>query len=133
VPALCSYDYAIIRVVPRVEREEFLNVGVILSCATHEFLDARIAVDPTRLRALDPTLDDTTLAQHLDSIRVICRGGPEALALGALTTRERFHWLVAPRSTMIQTSPVHSGHCLDPDVTLESLVRTMVLPAAAKR
>jgi DUF3037 family protein len=133
VPALCSYDYAVIRVVPRVDREEFVNVGVILSCATHDFLEARIAVDKQRLLALDSTLDEATLQRHLDSILVICRGGPEAFALGALTPRERFHWLVAPRSTVIQTSPAHSGTCEDPGETLDSLMRSMVLPTTTKR
>jgi DUF3037 family protein len=130
VPALCSYDYAVIRVVPRVEREEFVNVGVILSCPIHDFLEARIAYDPQRLRAFDAGLDVEALDSHLQSIPVICRGGPAAHAIGRLTQRERFHWLVAPRSTVIQTSAVHSGSSADPAAALEHLVRTMVHPAA---
>lgn len=130
MPALCSYDYAVIRVVPRVEREEFVNVGVILSCPTHEFLEACIAYDPDRLRALDAGLDLEELDRHLQSIPVICRGGLAAHAIGRLTQRERFHWLVAPRSTVIQTSAVHSGSASDPAAALEHLMRTMVLPAA---
>jgi hypothetical protein len=131
VPALCSYDYAVIRVVPRVEREEFVNVGVILSCPTHDFLEARIALDPQRLRALDAGLDVEALENHLRSFPVICRGGAAAHAIGRLTQRERFHWLVAPRSTVIQTSAVHSGSSMDPAAALEHLVRTMVHPAMA--
>jgi hypothetical protein len=131
VPALCSYDYAVIRIVPRVEREEFVNVGVILSCPARDFLDAQLSVDRARLRALDPALDLEAIAGYLQSIPVICRGGADAFAIGRLTPRERFHWLVAPRSTVIQTSAVHSGTCLDPKVQLEQLMRTMVLPPPA--
>jgi hypothetical protein len=129
MPARASYDYAVIRVVPRVEREEFVNVGVILSCPAKDFLEARIHVDAARLRALDPTLDVATLERHLASIPVICRGGDAAGAIGALPARQRFHWLVAPRSTQIQTSQVHTGLCGEPGATIEHLMTTMVLPA----
>lgn len=122
-----SYDYALIRAVPRVERGEFVNVGVILSCPGHDFLAARIHVDRARLAALDPALDIDALEQHLRSIPVICVGGADAQALGKLSQRERFHWLVAPRSAVIQTSPVHTGRCEDPQTTLELLLRTMVV------
>ena len=125
--ARASYDYAVIRVVPRVEREEFVNVGVILSCPAQDFLEARIVVDADRLRVLDPSLDIDALRSHLDTIPVICRGGADALAIGQLSVRERFHWLVAPRSTVIQTSPVHSGQSTDADATLTQLLQTMVL------
>jgi len=129
VPARASYDYAVIRVVPRVEREEFVNVGVVLSCPSKNFLDARIHVDAARLRALDPTLDIDMLERHLASIPLICRGGTAAGPIGALPPRQRFHWLVAPRSTQIQTSQVHTGLCEDdPAGTLEHLLRRMVLP-----
>jgi hypothetical protein len=131
VPAPCSYDYAVIRVVPRVERGEFVNVGVIFSCPSRDFLEARIHLDPARLLALDATLDVEALEQHLQSIPVICTGGPPAQALGRLTPRERFHWLVAPRSAAIQVSPVHTGQCADPRATLDLLMRTMVLPRGA--
>ena len=129
MPARASYDYAVIRVVPRVEREEFVNVGVILSCPSHEFLGARIHVDAARLRALDATLDLETIERHLATIPLICRGGPEAGPIGELPPRQRFHWLVAPRSTQIQTSPVHTGLCEESVATLDHLLRKMVLPA----
>jgi hypothetical protein len=121
-----SYDYAIVRVVPRVEREEFINAGVILSCQLQDFLGARIELDERRLLALDPTVDLETVRANLASIPVVCAGGPAAGPIGKLSARERFHWLVAPRSTIIQTSPVHSGRCQDPAAALDHLVRTMV-------
>jgi hypothetical protein len=128
VPMPDCYDYAVIRVVPRVEREEFVNVGVILSCPTRDFLDARLHVDAQRLAAFAPGLDIEMVAQHLAVIPLVCRGGEEAGTIGALTTRQRFHWLVAPRSAIIQMSPVHSGVSDDPAAALEQLLRTMVLP-----
>jgi hypothetical protein len=121
-----TYDYAIIRVVPRVERGEQINVGVILSCPSADFLEARIELDPSRLLALDPTLDLDAIRAHLDVIPRVCRGGPEAGELGALPQRARFHWLVSPRSTIIQMSPVHTGRTDDPDKTLQRLLETMV-------
>jgi len=121
-----SYDYAIIRVVPRVEREEFLNVGVILSCPAKEFLDARIELNEQRLAAFDSTLDVESIRNHLAAIPAICVGGAQAGPIGLLSQRERFYWLVAPRSTVIQTSSPHSGTCTDPIVALERLMDTMV-------
>ena len=121
-----AYDYAIIRVVPRVEREEFVNVGVILSCPAKNFLDARIEVDEAKLRALDPSISLESIYTHLNGIRTVCVGGPEAGEIGKLTQRERFYWLVAPRSTIIQTSPVHTGRCADPDAEVEHLLNSMV-------
>jgi hypothetical protein len=129
VRELDSYDYAIVRVVPRVEREEFMNVGVIVSCPLRNFLEARFELDDKRLLALDPTLDLDTIRAHTDSIRMICAGGIEAGPLARLSQRERFHWLVAPRSTMIQTSPVHTGKCSDPAQLIQHLLNKMVLPA----
>ena len=126
--ALSAYDYAAVRVVPRVERAEFVNAGVILSCPARDFLAARIALDEARLLALDPTVDLDAVRAHLASIPVICAGGAAAGPIGALTPRERFHWLVAPRSTIIQTSAVHTGRCADPQATLEHLLDTMVRP-----
>lgn len=121
--APCSYDYAIIRVVPRVEREEFMNVGVIVSCPALEYLAARIELDEGRLLALAPGVDLDLVRENLASIPAICAGtGP----IGRLTLRERFHWLVAPRSTMIQTSAVHTGRSDDPSQLLEQLLRKMV-------
>ena len=121
-----SYDYAIVRVVPRVEREEFINAGVILSCPAQDFLGARIELDERRLLALDASVDVEALRANLASIPLVCAGGPAAGPIGRLSPRERFHWLVAPRSTIIQTSPVHSGRCQDPAAALDHLVRTMV-------
>jgi len=123
---LSSYDYAIVRVVPRVEREEFVNAGVIVSCQAQDYLEAKIDLDEARLLALDPTVDLMAVRANLASIPAICRGGPLAGPIGRLSTRERFHWLVAPRSTMIQTSRVHTGRCTDPAALIEHLVATMV-------
>jgi hypothetical protein len=129
VPALYTYDYAIIRLVPRVEREEFVNVGVIVSCPACGFLEARIALDEQRLLALDATLDMATVRDHLATILLMCAGGASAGPLGQLAQRERFHWLVAARSTIIQTSPVHTGLCTHPGSVLAHLLDTMVRPA----
>jgi hypothetical protein len=126
-----TYDYAIIRVIPRVEREEFVNVGVIVLCSAQGFLEARLALDEQRLMALDPTLDSATVREHLGAISSICAGGEQAGPLGQLSQRERFHWLVAPRSTSIQTSPAHTGYCEDPAAVLEHLLDTMVRPCRA--
>jgi Protein of unknown function (DUF3037) len=127
-----TYDYAIIRVVPKVEREEFVNAGVIISCPAREFLEARIELDEPRLIAIDPTLDVETIRAHLASIPIVCAGGEQAGPIGQLSQRERFRWLVSPRSTMIQTSPVHTGCCKDPAAVLERLLDTMVRPSRAK-
>jgi hypothetical protein len=127
----CTYDYAVIRVVPKVEREEFVNVGVIVSCPTGEFLEARIEVDEQRLLTLDPTLDIETIRAHLATIPIICAGGEQAGPMGKASQRERFHWLTAPRSTVIQTSPVHTGWCDDPATVLEHLLAAMVRPSRA--
>jgi hypothetical protein len=127
VPELSSFDYALVRVVPRVEREEFINAGVILYCLQKRFLGARIALDAGRLRALSPGMDLELVQGHLQSIPRVCAGGRAAGPIGQLPQKERFHWLVAPRSTILQTSPVHSGLCADPEVALESLLQRMVL------
>jgi Protein of unknown function (DUF3037) len=121
-----SYDYAIVRVVPRVEREEFVNVGVIVSCPAMDFLQARIELDEQRLKALDPNIDVEAIAKHLASIPAICSGGSQGGPIGRLSRRERFDWLVAPRSTIIQTSKVHTGRCSDPAALLEHLLNAMV-------
>jgi hypothetical protein len=126
VPDHNTYDYAVIRVVPRVERGEFVNVGVIVSCPAQGFLDARIEVDEARLRSLDPHVDLEAVREHLASIPKICAGGASAGPIGKLTPRERFHWLVAPRSTVIQVSPAHTGRCDDAPALLEHLMDTMV-------
>jgi len=123
-----AYDYAVIRVVPRVEREEFVNVGVIVSCPPKDFLEARIELDEQRLLSLDPQVNLDVVRAHLASIPLICAGGPDAGPIGQLPRRERFHWLVAPRSTIIQVSPVHTGRCTDFEATLERLLNVMVRP-----
>jgi hypothetical protein len=104
-----AFDYAVVRVVPRVERGEFVNAGVILFSRTARYLDAKIELDKARLDALAPSIDHEVVQSYLDAIPRICAGGPEAAPIGLLSQSERFHWLVAPRSTIIQTSPVHSG------------------------
>ena len=124
----CTYDYAIIRVIPRVEREEFVNVGAIVSCPAKGFLEARIELDEQRLLAFDGTLDIASIRAHLVTIPAICTGGKQAGSIGQLSQRERFHWLVAPRSAIIQTSPVHTGCCENPTIVLEHLLDTMVRP-----
>jgi len=121
-----SYDYAVIRVVPRVERQEFINAGIILWCKEQDFLEARIELDEARLRVLDASADLDAVRRHLASIAIICAGGAEAGPIGKLTKRERFDWLVAPRSTIIQTSAVHTGRCDDLATTLERLLDSMV-------
>jgi len=126
VPEPSTYDYAVIRVVPRVEREEFVNVGVIVSCPQRGFLDCRIELDEARLRALWPEVDVDLVRRHLASIPAICRGGEEAGPIGKLPPRERFRWLIAARSTIIQASPAHTGRCTDPPALMEHLLATMV-------
>ena len=125
-----TYDYAIIRVVPRVERGERINVGVILSCVDGDFLDARFEVDSARLRALDPSVDIDLVRAAIASMSAVCAGGSGAGPLGALSARERFRWLVSPRSTVIQPSPVHTGKARDPITALDHLFATMVRPQA---
>lgn len=132
MPAQPSFDYALVRVVPRVEREEFLNAGVILFCSERDFLAAKVHVDRERLRALFPDVDLAVVEEHLAAVPRIAAGGEGSGPIGRLTTRERFHWLVAPRSTVIQVSPVHSGLCDDPAAALERLFARMVLPGASR-
>lgn len=129
----CTYDYAIIRVVPRVEREEFINVGVIVSCPARKFLEARIELDEQRLRAFAPALDVESIRPHLAAIPAICAGGAQAGPIGQLTQRERFYWLIAPRSTIIQTSPAHTGYCKNPTDVVERLLDTMVRPCDSNK
>ena len=121
-----SYDYAVIRVVPRVEREEFVNVGILLSCAATQYLEARIELDEARLRALDPAIDIVAVRRHLQSFPIICRGGPDSGPIGQLPLRSRFHWLTAKRSAIIQTSPVHTGRCANLPEIMEHLLKRMV-------
>jgi hypothetical protein len=123
------YSYAIVRVVPRVERGEQINVGVILYAPEKRFLAARIEFDPDRVRMLSPGADLPLIEQHLRSFQGIADGSTEAGPLAALPQSDRFHWLTAPRSTIIQTSPVHTGMCADPEAALEDLLNGFVRPA----
>ena len=126
MPTPSSFDFATIRVVPRVDREEFVNVGVIVFCLEQKFLRARVQLDETRLKALWPDLDVALIRQHLDAFVDICAGKKEAGPIAQLSVRERFHWLVAPRSTVIQCSPVHSGICAAPEKVLDEVFVRMV-------
>jgi hypothetical protein len=126
VRALRTYDYAVVRVVPRVERGEFVNAGIILSCDIERILQAGIELDEKALLALDARVDLDVVRRALTAIPTICAGGEGAGEIGKMSARERFHWLVAPRSTIVQTSPVHTGQCADPGAALEHLMRTMV-------
>jgi hypothetical protein len=116
-------------VVPRVEREEFVNAGVVVFCPTQKFLRAKVRVDEARLRALWPGLDIALLRQHLEPFPAVCAGDPEYGPIAVRPLRERFHWVVSPRSTMIQISPVHAGLCESPDAVLDELFAKLV-PAA---
>jgi hypothetical protein len=124
--ALRTYDYAVVRVVPRVERGEFVNAGIILACDVERILQASIDLDESALLAIDAHVDMDLVRSVLAAIPTICAGGEGAGDIGRMSARERFHWLVAPRSTIVQTSPVHTGQCADPDAALEHLMRTMV-------
>ncbi|HZS79162.1 MAG TPA: DUF3037 domain-containing protein [Ktedonobacteraceae bacterium] len=123
-----SYDYALIRLVPCVERGEYINVGVILFCRTLGFLGTLTYMDEQRIQALAPHLDLDMVQQHLDTIALVCAGAKEMGEIGQLSQSERFHWLVSPRSTIIQPSPVHTGWSNDPEATLHHLLDTMVRP-----
>ena len=120
------FQYAVVRVVPRVERGEQLNVGVILWCPPRRFLGARISLDDGRLAALAPDLDPASVRPHLDAIERIAAGDPTAGPIARLDPAERFHWLVSPSSTIIQPSEVHTGLCDDPAVELDHLIETLV-------
>ncbi len=123
---LYKFDYAIIRVVPRVEREEFINAGVILSCQMTDYLGSKIALDEKRLKCLAPFLEIESVRDYLDVIPKICAGEKSAGVIGSLPKRARFYWLTAVRSTIIQTSPVHSGLCKDPKSQIDGLIEKYV-------
>jgi hypothetical protein len=127
VPDIYSFDYAVVRVAPRVDREEFVNAGVIVICAEQRFLDARIHIDEPRLRALWPSLDLTLVRQHLEAIPRIVAGDESAGAIAKLSQKERFHWLTSPRSTIIQVSPVRTGVTSDPSAVIERLTQQLLL------
>lgn len=121
-----TFDYALIRVVPRVEREEFLNAGAIVYCRALDFLGARVALDAGRLRALAPGVDVEAVERGLAHFPGVAAGAVDAGPIARLPQAERFHWLVSPRSTIFQTSAVHSGLCQDPQGALDRLLATMV-------
>ena len=120
------FEYAVIRVMPRVEREEFLNVGVILYCPAQDFLQAAFELNEGRLRTFAPDLPVSEIEEHLLAFERICAGGAEAGTIGKLPPGERFRWLTAPRSTVVQTSPVHTGLCSDAGETLAGLLAKLV-------
>ncbi|MGE5183740.1 MAG: DUF3037 domain-containing protein [Acidobacteriota bacterium] len=121
-----TFDYAIVRVVPRVERGEHINAGIIVSCPTLDYLAAQVALDAARLRALDPHVDVAEVERALAVIPWIAAGDPRGGPIAQLPRGERFHWLVAPRSAILQTSPVHTGLCDDPAAALAQLVARLV-------
>jgi hypothetical protein len=126
VLARSSFEYAIVRVVPHVDREEFVNAGAILFCDAKDYLEARVELDDRRLLAFSPDADLATVKRHLEALPRICAGGPDAGPIGCLPLRERWAWLVAPRSTVLQMSAPHVGLCDDPAATLERLLATAV-------
>ena len=131
MPERTSFEYAILRVVPRVEREEFINAGILLFCLARDFLSARVELDVLRLRALAPDVDVQLVEEHLQAFPRICAGAPDSGPIGKLPLKERWHWLVAPRSTIVQLSPVHAGLCETPELELEHLLARMVrLPSS---
>jgi hypothetical protein len=125
-PARHPFAYAIVRVVPRVERGEAMNAGIVLLCRPKRFLGARVFLDEARLRALDPDCDPVDVRAHLAAIERIAAGDPAGGPIAALSQAERYHWLVAPSSTIIQPSEAHTGLTADPGATLEHLFRTLV-------
>ena len=123
MPTPASFDYAILRVVPRVERQEFINAGVVAFCLEKKYLAARIHLEAARLTALWPEADVDLAREHLEAVRRICDGDPAAGPIAKLSQRERFHWIIAPRSTIIQPSPVHSGVCNETDALMDRLAK----------
>lgn len=122
-----AYEWTVLRVVPRVERGEFVNAGVVVHAKLADFLGARVHLDADKLRAIDPEIDLETVRRHLDAVVALCAGDPAAGANGRRPREERFRWLIAPRSTVVQTSPVHTGLTADPAAELAALTACMVL------
>jgi hypothetical protein len=121
------FQYAVLRVVPRVERGEAINAGVVLFARTRKFLGARVKLDVDRLRAIAPEADVAAIEKHLEARARIAAGADDGGPIARLDQSERFNWLVAPSSTVIQPSPVHTGLCPDPAATLERLFERLVL------
>ncbi len=128
MPEPASFDYAVLRIVPRVERQEFINAAVIVFCLEKRYLAARIHFDAARLTALWPNADVDVIREHLEAIPRICAGDPAAGPIARLSQRERFHWLVSPRSTVIQPSPVHTGVWTETTDLLDQLTKQFLLP-----
>ena len=126
VPARAPYEYTVIRIVPCVEREEFVNAGIILFCKQHRFLGARIGLDEARLLAFQPCADLAEIRRQLDLIPLIAQGGRDAGDIGSLPPAERFRWLASPRNTVVQPSPVHPGLCDDPQAALDEIYARLV-------
>jgi DUF3037 family protein len=122
-----SFDYTVIRVVPRVERQEFINAGVVVFCLEKRYLAARIHLDEQRLKALWPDVDVEIVRAHLEAISLVCAGDESAGPIAKLSLRERFHWLSSPRSTIIQPSPVHTGICDGKGDLLDRLANQFLL------
>ena len=123
-----AFDYTIVQVVPRVDRDERINAGVILFCPAAAFLGCRIALDAQRLRALAPDADVAAVEAQLEAVRAVCAGDAAAGPIARLSPSERFHWLSTPRSTVVQPSPAHAGLCDDPAAALDRLFATSVAP-----
>lgn len=127
MPDRVTYEFAIIRVVPKVEREEFLNVGVILFSKRKKFLGIKYQIDKERLKAFSDEIDIDSLNEYLQAWELVCEGGPNGGRIGQLELASRFRWLTASRSTIIQSSKTHPGLCHDPQKVLEDLFRRYVL------
>jgi hypothetical protein len=128
VSAPLAFDYTVLQVVPRVDRDERMNAGVILFCPAAAFLGCRIALDAVRLRALAPDVDVDAVTAQLEAVRAVCAGDPGAGPIARLSPSERFHWLSTPRSTVVQPSPPHAGLCEDPAAALDRLFAAAVGP-----
>lgn len=122
------FEYAVLQVMPRPERGETLNAGVLLYCRALDYLAARIHLDPVRLHALDPSADPEAIGQALQSVAAICAAAPEAGPVAREDIGRRFRWLTAPRSTVIRPGPVHTGLTCDPDAEADRLLRLLVMP-----
>jgi hypothetical protein len=120
------YEWAVVRLVPRVERCEFINVGAIVYCQALDYLAAAVEVDEARARALDPGVDMAAVRAHLEAVEQLCQGAAGTGMSGERSQGDRFRWLTAPRSTMVQTSPIHTGLTEDPARELQRLMATMV-------
>jgi hypothetical protein len=125
-----TFEYSVLRVVPRVDRGEMINAGVVLYCRPLRYLGARVALDATRLLALDPAADLAAVERALAAVTQVCEQQPQAGPAGLPDIGRRFRWLTAPRSTVVQPGPVHTGLTRDPDAELARLLTALVLPAA---